>query len=202
MSRMLVKYNRWWTLMYGNCSFSEENPDTKIEMLTNLARSFRSKVDSALHEGLFSNDIVFNHFPRACCGDTCYLLAEFLKQHGIQTIYVCGTRLNQSHAWLVVKDESIHLPVPQYYVMPDELKEIIKQYSGEIPKEPLVVLKYELSDLADGILIDVTADQFGEEPVYVGPMDRFHRKFDYDFAHDYNGFGTKRLSCLYSIITD
>ena len=162
---------------------------------------FRSKMDCASREGLFSNDIIFSHFPKGCCGDTCYLLAEYLKQHGIQTIYVCGTFHEQSHAWLVVKDNSIHIPAPKYYTMPNETKKLLEELFGEaIPNEPIDISKYEESDLAKGILIDITADQFGQGSIYVGPLDHFHRKFDFDFAHDYDGLEDGRLFRLYDKI--
>ena len=45
--------------------------------------AFRKAIDWAKHEGKLDNDFIFCRFPCACCGDTCYLLAEYLKTKGI-----------------------------------------------------------------------------------------------------------------------
>ena len=84
--------------------------------------------------------------------------------------------------------------------MPDEIRKVLELYGEEASNEPVDISKYEDSDLSNGILIDITADQFGQSPLYVGPMDLFHQKFTFDFAHDYNGFGNERLSHLYDLI--
>lgn len=170
--------------------------DTIIE----LVQAFRAKLDYAYNEGLFSGDIIFHRFPKGCCGDTCYLLAEYLKLHGIQTIYVCGTFRDKSHAWLVIKDNRIHIPTPKYYTMPNELRKVLATYGETASNEPINISKYEGSDLSNGILVDITADQFGQAPLYVGPMDPFHQEFTFNFAHDYIGFGNDRLSHLYDLI--
>ena len=39
----------------------------------------------------FDNDSIYRRFPRACCGDTSDLLAQYLLDKGIKTDYVCGT---------------------------------------------------------------------------------------------------------------
>lgn len=173
-----------------------------MDAIMELVQTFRAKMDYAYIEGLFSDDIIFRRFPKGCCGDTCYLLAEYLNLHGIQTIYVCGSFHDQSHAWLVIKDNRIHIPSPKYYTMPDDLRKTLKIYGEKTPNAPIDVSKYEDSDLSNGILIDITADQFGQAPLYVGPMDAFHQKFTFDFAHNYNGFGNDRLSHLYDLIID
>ena len=101
----------------------------------------------------------------------------------------------------MVKDNSIHIPAPKYYTMPNETKKLLEELFGEaIPNEPIDISKYEESDLAKGILIDITADQFGQGSIYVGPLDHFHRKFDFDFAHDYDGLEDGRLFRLYDKI--
>ena len=171
-----------------------------MDAVMELVQAFRAKLDYAYNEGLFSDDIIFRHFPKGCCGATCYLLAEYLKLHGIQTIYVCGSFHNQSHAWLVIKDTHIQIPTPKYYTMPNEIRKILATCGEEAPDGPMDISKYEGRDLSNGTLIDITADQFGQAPLYVGPMDPFHQEFTFDFAHDYNGFGNDRLSHLYDLI--
>ncbi|ASA21276.1 hypothetical protein [Paenibacillus donghaensis] len=57
----------------------------------------------------------FNRFPRACCGDASNLLAKYLReQHGVETIYVCGWRKGQSHAWLEYNDLIIDITADQF----------------------------------------------------------------------------------------
>jgi len=79
-----------------------------------LAERFRSAVDTALAAGEFNTDVVFSAFPRGCCGDASELLAQYLLENGVKTVYVCGTyskdnlHMNyQSHAWLMTDDNLI-----------------------------------------------------------------------------------------------
>ena len=108
--------------------------------------------------------------------------------------------LSTSHAWLVLKDSSIHEPSPKYYTIPDEIRTLLKTYGEEVSDKSADISKYEESNLANGTLIDITADQFGQAPIYIGPMDCFHRKFVFDFAHDYNSLEDGRLYSLYNKI--
>lgn len=81
-----------------------------IEQLTT---QFREAIDLALEAGEFDNDSIYRRFPRACCGDTSDLLAQYLLEKGIKTDYVCGTywgkpdENGQSHAWLTVDQQII-----------------------------------------------------------------------------------------------
>ena len=84
-----------------------------------LASIFKSAMIATRDEGFFSIYNDFSHFPRGCCGETCYLLASFLREHGIDTLYVWGDYRTQSHAWLVVNDNRVKLPQrksPQFEV--------------------------------------------------------------------------------------
>ena len=56
-----------------------------------FATQFRRAIDLALEAGEFDNDSIYRRFPRACCGDTSDLLAQYLLDKGIKTDYVCGT---------------------------------------------------------------------------------------------------------------
>ena len=73
-----------------------------------LATKFRKAIDMALEVGEFACDSIYRRFPRACCGDTSDLLAQYLLDKGIKTDYVCGTYRGkidgngQSHAWRMV----------------------------------------------------------------------------------------------------
>lgn len=90
-----------------------------------LVTEFRKAIIKAKEDGCFSEDVLFNRFPRACCGDTCYLLAEYLRVNGVETIYVCGEDKDQSHAWLVVNNEMINKPTKQFYEYPNEIKSVL-----------------------------------------------------------------------------
>ena len=50
------------------------------------------------------------------------------------------------------------------------------------------------------IIIDITGDQFGEPPVYVGYMDRLHKQFDFISAYEHDGLFSEELIELYEII--
>jgi hypothetical protein len=80
--------------------------------MTNIyeyASSFRRAIDEAKEEGEFIGDFIFCKFPTGCCGDTCYLLAEYIQRQGINIVYICGNYYEdkQSHAWLLTEDNLI-----------------------------------------------------------------------------------------------
>ena len=75
-----------------------------------LSSRFRSAIVAAHKDGKLSSDVIFSKFPHGCCGDTCYLLAEYLRSYGIETIWYSAERGEWSHAWLVVKDERVNKP--------------------------------------------------------------------------------------------
>lgn len=58
-------------------------------------------------------------FPNGCCGDATDLLGLYLsKNHGIESIYVCGSGLgdnpDQSHAWLLCGEYIIDITADQF----------------------------------------------------------------------------------------
>lgn len=164
-----------------------------------LAQAFKAAAESARDAGMFRDDICFRHFPVGCCGDTCNLLASFLLSHGIKTIYVCGTRYRQSHAWLVLKDNRVKEPTPEFYYPDKSYVRILGQYGGEV-SGPIDITRYKARDLTYGLVIDITADQFGEPSVYVGKRNDFYLKFTFDFAHVCNRADDYRLRGLYNSI--
>lgn len=84
-----------------------------MNKIEKLAIDFRKALENALKFDELGLDFMFKRFPRGCCGDTSYLLAEYLLENGIETSYVCGTYINsgfenmQSHAWLIDENEYI-----------------------------------------------------------------------------------------------
>lgn len=171
--------------------------DTQIYQ---LACRFKRAIEEARDSGCFSKDLVFGDFPHACCGDTCCLFAEYLRNKGVQTIYVWGDCGDQSHAWLVIKDHRICEPKKRSYAVPDDMREILSIYNGKPMDSVIDITRYEEDDLIDGLIVDITADQFGEIPIYVGKTDDFHRHFLFENATDYCNLGDMRLNELYSTI--
>lgn len=164
-----------------------------------LAQIFKEAAVSAYQAGLFQDDICFRHFPTGCCGDTCYLLASFLLSRGIETIYVCGTYRGQSHAWLVIKDNRVKEPTPEFYYPDKSYVHILGQYGGEVSGS-IDITRYKARDLTYGLIIDITADQFGEPSVYVGIRNSFYKKYTFDFAHVCKGVENYRQENLYKLI--
>lgn len=164
-----------------------------------LAQIFKEAAVSAYQAGLFRDDVAFRNFPTGCCGDTCDLLATFLLSYDIETIYVCGVRNRQSHAWLVLKDNRVKEPTPEFYYPGQSYVHILGKYGGEV-SGPIDITRYKARDLTYGLVIDITADQFGEPSVYVGMRNDFYRKFTFDSARVCNGADTYRLRSLYSSI--
>lgn len=76
-----------------------------------LVTQFREGAEKALAANQFKEQ-PFNEFPKACCGDTVWLVAQYLKEHdrqgAIQFRYVYGSYDDDDfenrcgHAWLEV----------------------------------------------------------------------------------------------------
>lgn len=49
-----------------------------MKEIKQFATQFRKAIDLALEAGEFDNDSIYRRFPRACCGDTSDLLAQYL----------------------------------------------------------------------------------------------------------------------------
>lgn len=171
--------------------------------LSQIVEKFRFAIDKAKEHSEFADDISFCAFPRGCCGDTSELLACYLQCHGYETIYVCGLYGDQSHAWLVLMDENVSKPKQKFLEVTVDIRDVPNLYSGNKYSEPVDITRYEAENVENGLIIDITADQFSEKkdvPIYIGYMDSFHRDFQFDFAHEYYGLENDRLEMLYRII--
>ena len=173
--------------------------DKQIEQ---LAEKYRIAIENAHKKGLFIQDIGLDDFPTGSCGDVCYLLAEYLQKNGIKTIWYSAQRKDWSHAWLVVKDRRVKKPTTRKFSWPEELREAVAKYGIKYPEKENEITNYEASDLKEGLIVDITADQFEDFdfPVYVGSMDAFHETFEFIQAHDYDGLRDGRLNSLYRTI--
>lgn len=168
-----------------------------------LAVRFRKAVESAHDKGLFAHDTGLDDFPTGSCGDICYLLAEYLRGFGIETIWYSAERDDRSHAWLVVKDTKVKRPTTRFFEAPDDIRGVLNLYSGGRYNELIDITRYEGTDLQGGLIIDITGDQFNDCDcsVYVGGLDPFHRTFEFIQAYDYDGLNGRQFS-LYRTIID
>ena len=164
------------------------------------AEQFRKALDDASAEPLLSRDIAFRSFPQGCCGDASYLLAEYLRQNDIETIYVVGEDGDQSHAWLVVKDDRIEPPTPSITELPDHIRVTLSNYGGKIRESSIVNVNYTDKDIENGLIIDITADQFAQSSVCVDYLRAFHKRFDFLQAHDYDNLDSFRQRNLFNIV--
>ena len=167
------------------------------EQIHNLIIDFRIAIERTCEAGVLERDIVFRSFPRGCCGDTSELLAEYLRLNGIKTIYVCGDDHGQSHAWLVLKDNRVKEPTKQFIELPQNIIKIYNNYSADTYMSPIDVTRYEENDLINGLIIDITGDQFGEEPIFFDYMDDYHRRYEFVQAYDFERLTDRRLCEIY-----
>lgn len=167
-----------------------------------VAERYRLAIEAAHNDNQFAQDIKFKNFPTACCGDTCDLLAEYFKRHGVDTIQVSASRGFATHAWLVVKDARIIEPIRRSFSWPEEIRDVLTKYGVENPSQEIDIARYKLSDIKNGLIIDITADQFLDYniPVYVGAMDAFHASFNFVGENAYIGLNIERIKTLYYTI--
>ena len=149
------------------------------QRIMKIAEKFRNAIEAARNEGRFDSDIMFRNFPRGCCGDSSYLLAEYLKENSIDSIWYSASRGDWTHAWLAVKDNRVKAPTKKMFTWPEDQWPILMQYGVLNPEQTITITNYEEDDLIEGLIIDITGDQFADYsiPVYVGYQDKFHKSF-------------------------
>ena len=167
------------------------------ECVRELITNFRRAIERTCSSGLLKHDIAFRLFPRGCCGDTSLLLAEYLRLNGIKTIYVWGSDSKQTHAWLVLKDNRVKEPKKQFIELPQNIINVCNNYSADPYISAIDVTYYEEKDLINGLIIDITGDQFGEKPIFFGHIDNFHRRFEFETAYDIERLTDGRLCEIY-----
>ena len=84
--------------------------------------------------------------------------------------------------------------------MPDNIKDVLNVYSNGAYNNPIDVSHYSEEDVEKGLIVDITADQFGETPVYVGYMRDFYKRFEFQQAHDYTDLRDCKLREIYCIV--
>lgn len=192
-----------------------------MDRIMRLVSEFRNAMNCANDAGIFNHVLGFEHFPLGSCGETCYLLAQYLLEHDIFTEYVCGRKWPQSHAWLVVADKEA-LKNKRIIAHKDKIARQYEESTNEyghilqiVTNPGIVDIEYSIPDykteLEGRTIIDITGDQFSNcqeflnynIQVYVGPMDTMHSLFEIDNIHECNGldgvgpFNLHRLYFLY-----
>lgn len=160
----------------------DEDAIVPEDVLCTVANRVRGSIEAAKRDGAFRHDELLRHFPLASCGRASYLLAQALKEQGVDAILVSGKYGDQNHMWLVVKDALI---MPSSYKPPEipaELDGQLVQYGRPAREEEELVKLYCCQDIAEGTIVDITVDQFGEQEfrergVYVGKMNPFYKRF-------------------------
>lgn len=158
-------------------------------------------MDQAKNKNYFANSIL-EDFPVQCCGVASRLLAEFLYHNGIETLWISSEEFEtcETHAWLVVKDDRISVPRLSFCDVPDNMVDLLGLYGGITTESFRKSICYDEQDIENGLIIDITGDQFGEVPVYVGNMDRFHKRFDFVLAYEHEELFDEEYIELYEII--
>ena len=126
--------------------------------IENLARRFRNALDMAREDGALREG-TFPRFPRGCCGDTCDLLARYLRENGIETVCVCGTyqpgdfESVRSHAWLIDSTNNvIDITGDQFGGFSEPLRFSCKAYYGPASKFHRLFEVGECYEPARGVL--------------------------------------------------
>lgn len=166
-----------------------------------LAKNFRKRLEQAQNKEMLVGTML-EEFPIQCCGIASRLLAEFLRNIGVETLYISSEDYgaHEPHAWLVVKDERINLPRCCFADVPNNVMDLLSTYGSSSIGSISEASCYDAHDVENGLIIDITGDQFGEDPVYVGYKDRFHQRFEFISAHEHEGLCDKELLELYKII--
>lgn len=169
--------------------------------IRSLANSFRKKIDRAQSEGLFV-DTMLEEFPVQCCGIASRLLAEFLQDNRVETLWISAEEFEtrETHAWLVVKDDKIDSPRVCFDDVPNNIIGLLGKYGGGNSERFREATCYKEQNIENGLIIDITGDQFSEAPVYVGYMDDFHKRFDFVAAYEHDGLPSEEYAELYEII--
>lgn len=175
-----------------------------VDLIRQLSVNYRKAIEDAVATGRLNLYQPFHKFPTGCCGKACYLLAEYLRANGVNTICCFSNRNDWTHAWLVLKEEWMKpLPVGEVAEL-DEYERIASAYWTVSCEEQLFHEEYDNDTTAKGILIDITGDQFRDcqDAVYVGRMDKFHKSFEFRSAIAFEGLNDRKDREMYSIIAE
>ena len=68
-----------------------------------VVTKFRTAIDNVVCSGKASGNLILS-FPRGCCSLASDMLQRFLHERGVETLNVCGSCGEDSHAWLETYD--------------------------------------------------------------------------------------------------
>lgn len=172
------------------------------EKLKHLVYQFWNAIIYARDADLFEWDRTFDNFPWACCRDASDLLARFLYENGYNTLSVYGDCQGSSHRWLVWDDGNIGEPETWRLedVVPSDILPYYTSYGGDIAFQEEPYYRYTEHDIENCTIIDITADQFNDPPVYCDRWHSIRKKYKFISAQKYEGLGTNRLQQLYNTI--
>lgn len=175
-----------------------------VDLIRQLSVNYRKAIEDAVATGRLNQYQPFHKFPTGCCGKACYLLAEYLRANGVNTICCFSNRNDWTHAWLVLKEDWMQPLSAKESLELYECKSIISAYWTVSQDENSFHEDYDNYTTAHGLLIDITGDQFDDcfNSVYVGRMDKFHKSFEFRSAIAFEGLNDRKDREMYSIIAE
>ncbi len=171
-------------------------------LIKQLVNIFWNAIILAKNNGQFTWDERFNSFPVACCRDASDLLARYLFDNGYDTLSIYGECRGGSHRWLVWDDGQIKSPETWYFedVVPAGVRQYYSSYGSDLSQQEDPYYSYTAEDIENCFIIDITADQFGDPPVYCDYWHSIRKKYKYIRAEKYEDLRTNRLQHLYDTI--
>lgn len=172
------------------------------EKLHCLVYQFWNAIMYARDDHQFEWDETFDNFPCACCRDASDLLARFLYENGYDTLSVYGDCQGSSHRWLVWDDGQIGAPETWYLkdIVPSDILQHYNSYGSDTSTQENPYYRYTERDIEDCVIIDITADQFKDPPVYCDRWSLIRKKYKFIKAEKYEDLRTNRLHRLYDTI--
>lgn len=169
--------------------------------ITVRARWLRNAIEQTRDEGGFS-ETPFECFPFQCCDDASCIMAHVLQEEGIDCLLVSGYSSSfGNHMWLVVDDDRVSEPTRTTFDATDECAKLIRSYGSYHDVGFITYEFYTPEHIAGGLIVDITADQFGEASVYVGECNSFYEAFDVNSIQPFHGL-SKEDETLFAILAN
>ena len=102
----------------------------------------------------------------------------------------------------MLKDKRVKEPQKHCIEISSDIILMLEKYGLDQIDRKIELCNYVATDVIQGVIIDITADQFGEASVYVGYMGDFYKQFVFVNAHKHEGLGNARLETLYNTVID
>ena len=154
----------------------------ELYQIQQLAERFRHAIEDAQEAREFVNHPPLRYFPRGCCEVASDLLAEYLRENGIDTYGVFGE-------WR--DDENYDVDPHEWLVLNDDTSVIIDITCDQFKCNPRF---YRFSQYCI--------------PAHVGPINELYKMFEIVDPHRNTGinYGTEyskqSLNCFYEIIRE